>query len=162
MRHLAEGSVAIATTTTRATRFPRPNRRAATSPATTGSVRDAAQRITVDRVRAGLEVAEVEALLRNGILRTEEVRKVVPPRTLARRKSRQMRLSVEESDRIARLVRIAAHVARVFDDPELLSAWLRTGNPALGGERPIDLAITDIGARRVETVLNRIEWGDYS
>ena len=104
----------------------------------------------------------MEALLRNGILRTEEVRKVVPPRTLARRKSRQMRLSVEESDRIARLVRIAAHVARVFDDPELLSAWLRTGNPALGGERPIDLAITDIGARRVETVLNRIEWGDYS
>ena len=93
---------------------------------------------------------------------SEEVHKVVPPRTLGRRKSRRERLTVQESDGIARLVRVAAQAARVFEDPELRSAWLRSGNPALGGARPIDLAVTDIGARRVETVLNRIAWGDYS
>ena len=59
-------------------------------------------------------------------------------------------------------MRVAAHAARVFEDPELCGAWLRTGNPALGGERPIAMAATDAGARRVETVLNRIAWGDYS
>jgi putative toxin-antitoxin system antitoxin component (TIGR02293 family) len=113
-------------------------------------------------VRAGLRISDVAALVSDGILTPEEIQKVVPPRTLARRKSRGEPLTVEESDRIGRLVRVAAHAARVFDDPELRSAWLRTGNPALDGERPMDLAATDVGARRVETVLNRIAWGDYS
>jgi putative toxin-antitoxin system antitoxin component (TIGR02293 family) len=131
-------------------------------PAPAPAVQDAARRITFDRVRAGLDVADVAALISEGILTAEEIHKVIPPRTLARRKSAGDPLTVEESDRVARLVRIVARAARVFEDPELRSAWLRTGNPALGGERPIDLAITDVGARRVETVLDRIAWGDYS
>ena len=131
-------------------------------PAPPHTVHEAAQRITYDRVRSGLGVADVAALIGDGILTAEMVHKVVPPRTLARRKARREPLTVQESDGIARLVRVAAQAARVFDDPELRSAWLRTGNPALAGERPIDLALTDIGARRVETVLNRIAWGDYS
>jgi putative toxin-antitoxin system antitoxin component (TIGR02293 family) len=131
-------------------------------PAAAPAVHDAARRITYDRVRAGLDVAEVAALVSEGILTTDEIHKVLPPRTLARRKSVGEPLTVEESDRVARLVRVVARAARVFDDPELRSAWLRTGNPALGGERPIDLAVTDMGARRVETVLDRIAWGDYS
>ena len=131
-------------------------------PAPRSTVQTAAERITYDRVSAGLDVAEVAALIGEGVLTSEEVHKVVPPRTLARRKSRRERLSVQESDGIARLVRVAAQAARVFDDPELRSAWLRSNNPALGGARPIDLAVTDIGARRVETVLTRIAWGDYS
>lgn len=131
-------------------------------PAPRSIVQTAAERITYDRVNTGLDVADVTALVGEGILTSEEVHKMVPPRTLARRKSRQERLTVQESDGIARLVRVAAQAARVFEDPELRSAWLRTGNPALGGERPIDLALTDIGARRVEAVLNRIAWGDYS
>jgi putative toxin-antitoxin system antitoxin component (TIGR02293 family) len=125
-------------------------------------VQEAAQRITYDRVRTGLDVADVAALISEGIMTSAEVHKVVPARTLARRKARREPLTVQESDGIARLVRVAAQAARVFDDPELRSAWLRTGNPALGGERPVDVAITDVGARRVETVLNRIAWGDYS
>jgi putative toxin-antitoxin system antitoxin component (TIGR02293 family) len=131
-------------------------------PASTPAVQEAARRITFDRVRAGLNVADVVVLISEGILTTEEIHKVIPPRTLARRKSVGEPLTVEESDRVARLVRVVARAARVFEDPELRGAWLRTGNPALGGERPIDLAITDMGARRVETVLDRIAWGDYS
>jgi putative toxin-antitoxin system antitoxin component (TIGR02293 family) len=153
------------TVTTTITHETRPRRRARAGivhPAPSQTLRDAAQRITYDRVRAGLDVADVAALISKGVLTTEEIHKVVPPRTLARRKSRREPLTVEESDRIARLERVTAQAARVFDDPELRSAWLRTGNPALGGERPIDLAVTDMGARRVETVLNRIAWGDYS
>jgi putative toxin-antitoxin system antitoxin component (TIGR02293 family) len=156
-RQLAVGRSTIATILR-----PRPGRGGGFGPAPARDVQKAAQRMSLDRVRAGLDVAEVEGLIGEGILTTADVHKVVPPRTLARRRSRRAPLSVEESDRIARLVRVAAHAARVFDDPELRSAWLRTGNPALGGERPIDLAVTDIGARHVETVLNRIAWGDYS
>jgi putative toxin-antitoxin system antitoxin component (TIGR02293 family) len=131
-------------------------------PASGATVQKAAERITYDRVRSGLNTADVTALISQGVLAKEEVQRVIPPRTLARRKARGEPLTVDESDRIARLVRVVAQAARVFEDPELRSAWLRTGNPALGGERPIDLAVTDMGARRVETVLNRIAWGDYS
>ena len=138
-------------------------RRGDGKPAASAATAQAAERgMTYDRIRAGLAAEEVEDLVGQGILTGEEVHRVIPPRTLARRKARNEPLTVEESDRIARLVRVAAHAARVFDDPELCSAWLRTGNPALGGERPIAMAATDAGARRVETVLNRIAWGDYS
>jgi uncharacterized protein (DUF2384 family) len=35
-------------------------------------------------------------------------------------------------------------------------------NPALGTRLPIDLLVTDEGTRAVETVLRRIDYGDYS
>src|SRR5918996_4097861 len=154
------GRTIIAIITTTDNQSDRAGRRLGPAPRST--VQTAAERITYDRVNAGFDVADVSALVGEGILTSEEVHKVVPPRTLGRRKSRRERLTVQESDGIARLVRVAAQAARVFEDPELRSAWLRSGNPALGGARPIDLAVTDIGARRVETVLNRIAWGDYS
>jgi putative toxin-antitoxin system antitoxin component (TIGR02293 family) len=159
----------VATTIAPAMRAKRPSDRAgrrarngAGRPAATAVVRDAERLTAYDRVKSGRTVAEVEGLVAEGVLATGDVHGVIPPRTLARRKAQGRPLTVEESDRIARLVRVAAHAARVFDDPELRRAWLRTGNPALGGERPIAMAATDAGARRVETVLNRIAWGDYS
>ena len=137
-------------------------RRRQARPGTRRAGRAAAKDITYDRVRAGLDVADVTTLIAEGVLTSEEVHKVVPPRALARQKSREERLTVQESDGIARPVRVAAHAARVFDDPDLRSAWLRSGNPAPGRERPIDLATIDIGARRVERVFHRVAWGDYS
>ena len=62
----------------------------------------------------------------------------------------------------ARLAAVTDDAGRVFDEPALRDAWLRSPNPALGGEVPIEMARTDAGARKVETILNRIAWGDYS
>jgi putative toxin-antitoxin system antitoxin component (TIGR02293 family) len=50
----------------------------------------------------------------------------------------------------------------VFEHAELARTWLREPNPALGNRVPAELLATETDARAVETVLRRIEHGDYS
>lgn len=79
-------------------------------------------------------------------------------RTLSRRRG-QGRLPSDESDRLYRLARVVAHAIDVFEDPERASDWLKRPLVALGGSSPIDLLATDAGAREVDDVLGRIEFG---
>jgi putative toxin-antitoxin system antitoxin component (TIGR02293 family) len=69
------------------------------------------------------------------------------------------RLSTEPDSLRAR---VAARVAEVLGSEEKASRWLMTPNRALGGEPPIALLETDLGARQVEDVLGRIEHGIHS
>lgn len=85
----------------------------------------------------------------------------LPLRTLARRKKNQ-RLKPDESDRLARLARVAAQAIDVLGDEERATSWLRSPNRALGGSTPLHLLDTDLGARQVEEVLGRIEHGVFS
>jgi putative toxin-antitoxin system antitoxin component (TIGR02293 family) len=114
-------------------------------------------------IRAGLPYASLESVMTKFDLRREEVSSALhlPPRTLARRKQEQ-RLSPDESDRLFRLVRLASQAVQVLGSEERASLWLRRGNRALGGQPPIELLDTDVGARQVEEVLGRIEHGVYS
>ena len=82
-------------------------------------------------------------------------------RTIARRK-KEKKLSPDESDRLVRLARILELAEEVFEDRENAREWLRDPNPALNMETPLGLLDTDIGARRVEEILMRIEYGVYS
>ncbi|MGM0576477.1 MAG: type II RES/Xre toxin-antitoxin system antitoxin [Myxococcota bacterium] len=79
-------------------------------------------------------------------------------RTLTRRRGRG-RLPADESDRLYRLARIVAHAVDVFEDTQRASAWLKRPNVTLGGSPPMDLLATDAGAREVDDVLGRIEFG---
>ena len=63
---------------------------------------------------------------------------------------------------MARLLRIKTYAAEVFEDPEVAETWLSEANPALGDHIPAELLVTDEGTRAVETVLRRIDYGDYS
>ncbi len=85
----------------------------------------------------------------------------VPPRTLARRK-KQQKLDPRESEKFLRLVRVAARAMEVLGSLDKAKRWLSTPNRALGGETPLSLLDTDIGALAVEDVLGRIEHGIYS
>jgi len=58
------------------------------------------------------------------------------------------------------LARIAHYAGEVFGDPVFADAWLRRPNPALHDRAPMDVARTEIGARRVEAILSRFEHGD--
>jgi putative toxin-antitoxin system antitoxin component (TIGR02293 family) len=78
---------------------------------------------------------------------------IVPKTTLQRR----TRLTLEESERLERLARLAALAEEVWESPSLAKEFLVTAQPQLDGERPIDLARTDLGARQVEQLLMRIE-----
>ena len=113
-----------------------------------------------DRIRTGLpyrSLESVRARLRLSLNETADILHV-PLRTLARRKT-DRRLAADESDRLYRLARIAAHAVIAFGDEDKAATWLHRANRALNGERPIRLLDTDLGARQVEDVLGRIEHG---
>lgn len=80
---------------------------------------------------------------------------IVPKATLHRRE----RLTAEESQRLERLARLAALAEEVWEDRALAHEFLTSPQPQLDGERPVDLARTDLGAREVEELLLALEYG---
>ena len=83
------------------------------------------------------------------------------PRSLQRRRH-QGRLARYESDRLYRLARIVALAKQYVGDAETAARWLRRPNRALGGNIPLGLIDTELGARAVENVLGRIAFGGVS
>jgi putative toxin-antitoxin system antitoxin component (TIGR02293 family) len=96
---------------------------------------------------------------RNGFSEQEVADYVIPPRTRRHRKLRRERLTVDESDRLVRLTRIQAMAEDVFGNAEKANGWLREGLGILDGRAPLDVARTDSGARVVEQILAKIDWG---
>lgn len=116
-----------------------------------------------DLIHDGFPVASVDAVLASGLLHPDELYElVVPRRTLAHRKEKQGTLSPDQSDRLARVVRMLTRAEEALGDRAKATRWMRKGNRALGGRRPIDLLESDAGSRMVERVLGRIEHGVYS
>lgn len=114
-------------------------------------------------VRQGLPFAALEEVMSRFDLGRQQISEVLhlPERTLARRK-REERLRPDESDRLVRLARVAAQAEETLGAAERAATWLRRPNRALGGEPPLGLLDTDLGAREVEAVLGRLEHGVYS
>lgn len=76
--------------------------------------------------------------------------------------SAEERLSPVESDRIYRFARIIALAEDVFEDKDEALEWLRGSQYGLGGRVPFDMLQTDAGAREVEELLVRIDYGVIS
>lgn len=114
-----------------------------------------------DRVEEGFSYQALERLRRAlGVSAVQFAELVwMAPRTLARRKETG-RLNPDESDRVLRLARIVGLALSLFEG-ELDGArtWLLSAQSALGGERPVDLASTAVGAREVEALMGRLEHG---
>ena len=81
--------------------------------------------------------------------------------TLQRRKAAG-RLSPDESDKVMRFSRLLEHATKVFGDANKARAWLKFPQRGLGGAVPLDYAETEIGAREVDNLLGRIDYGVYS
>lgn len=115
-----------------------------------------------EQSRMGLPYAALEAVMaRYGVTRDEASAALnLPLRTIARRK--HGRLRADESDRLVRLARIAAQATQVLGSHDKAARWLHQPNRALGNQAPLSLLDNDIGARQVEEVLGRIEYGVYS
>jgi len=114
-------------------------------------------------VRDGLPVGALDALVdRGGLTTAEAERLVIPRRTLAHRRRRRQALSLEESDKLARVARAVAFAEETLGDATRAHEWLRRPTRALGGERPLDLLATEGGARLVEQALGRLAHGVFS
>ncbi len=121
----------------------------------------AASSLTYASVKSGVPAKTVKGYVDQGRLRRSDVLMVIPTRTFERRLSEGQTLKIDEADAIARLVRVRDHARRAFEDDDVAEEWLSLPNPELGGEIPIKMARTDIGARDVEAVLTRFEHGVY-
>lgn len=87
----------------------------------------------------------------------------VSAKTLQRQaKAAAERLNPTQGDRLYRLARIVAFAEEVLEDPERAHRWLQEPQRGLGNRRPLDLLQNEAGAREVEDLLGRIEYGVLS
>jgi putative toxin-antitoxin system antitoxin component (TIGR02293 family) len=117
--------------------------------------------------------AELDALVSRGLpkqalktivdtigLNTEQRKqllyRIVPEATYKRRRDR---LSAEESERTERLARIYATAQYVWNSEDEAREFLHTPHPMLQNRAPLEVSMTEIGARRVEELLWRLYYG---
>lgn len=81
--------------------------------------------------------------------------------TLGRRK-KEGYFTLEESDRIARLIRILEFATTVFEDEATAIHWFKSPQKALGNKIPLEISKMDSGCRAVEDLLGRIQHGIFS
>jgi putative toxin-antitoxin system antitoxin component (TIGR02293 family) len=82
--------------------------------------------------------------------------KVVPQATWKRRIKR---LSVAESERTERLARVLATAEYTWDDRDQAREWMSKPHRELHGQTPLGAASTELGARRVEALLDKLFFG---
>ena len=81
-----------------------------------------------------------------------EFRNRVIPRATYQRKET---LESPFSDRVERLARVFAMARATWGDDEKARRFLLSPHPELEGNTPIEVALTEVGARRVEAVMER-------
>ncbi len=83
------------------------------------------------------------------------------PATIKRRKGG--RFTTEESDRLYRLAEIFNAAIELFEnDEEKARKWLNHPVKGLGGERPVDMAITSAETDAAIDLIGRLEHGVFS
>lgn len=111
-------------------------------------------------VRAGLPPEALRTSVAHASRSAEERRallaRIVPPATFKRRRER---LSPDESEKAERLARVFATAQHVWDAEADAREFLHTPHPLLDGEAPLDVAMTELGARRVEKLLWDLYYG---
>ncbi|CAN5515713.1 DUF2384 domain-containing protein [soil metagenome] len=114
-------------------------------------------------VREGLDFAELESLRDQLDLPLDRLagQLGLARATLHRRKA-SGRLTSDESDKVLRFARLLGQAVQLFGGIEDARRWLKAPQRGLGGAVPLDYAQTETGAREVENLLGRIDYGVYS
>ncbi len=82
--------------------------------------------------------------------------------TLMRLKKQRDALTQDQGDRVIRFERLFQKAYAVFDNADAVRQWFKTPAYGLNGEPPLQFAETEVGAREVETLLDRLEYGVYA
>ena len=114
-------------------------------------------------VRSGLAMRELDDLRASLDLPMDRLtpKLGISKATFHRRKATGW-LRKEESDRVVRFARLMGKAVDVFGNELNARRWLTAPQYGLGGAAPLDFAETEVGAREVEDLLGRIEYGVYS
>ena len=112
-------------------------------------------------VEGRLAPSVIKRLHALGLERSEIDAVVIPSRTLQHRRSRREKLTVEESDRVLRVIRVLSLTESIYGSRERALGWLRKPHPRLDGRSPLSLLKTDAGSRIVEELLVQIDEGMF-
>ncbi len=112
-------------------------------------------------VERRLTPAVIKRLISLGLERGEIDAVIIPQRTLQHRRSRREKLTVDESDRVLRAIRVLSLAEAIYGSRERALAWLRKPNPRLDDRVPLSLLQTDTGSRMVEELLVQIDEGMF-
>jgi len=115
----------------------------------------------LELIERQLPTSSINRVLALGLTRSEVDSLVIPLRTLQHRRSRREKLTVEESDRVLRLMRLLSHAESVYGSRERALAWLRRPHPRLRDRTPLETLKTDTGSRIVEELLVQIDEGMF-
>lgn len=115
-------------------------------------------------LQAGLPVQELDDLQTRLALPAEKLAPLlgISKATFHRRKGETGKLPPAVSDRVVRYARLLGQAFKVLEDLDAARRWLTAPQFGLGGAVPLDYAKTELGAREVEDLLGRIEYGVYS
>jgi putative toxin-antitoxin system antitoxin component (TIGR02293 family) len=129
----------------------------------TGSAKAKHPHELIRRIQKGLPFSELKALQDKIDVPLEQLAgKLSLSRSTLQRRKATGRLSPDESDKVMRFTRLLGHAADVFGNIDKARAWLKHPQRGLGGAVPLDYARTEVGAREVENLLGRIDYGVYS
>ena len=73
-------------------------------------------------------------------------------RTISAREKAKKPFTMEESERLMRVVRVQRLARQVFTTDEAVAEWLRTPDRSLGMKAPLNMLTTDIGTAKVENL----------
>lgn len=119
--------------------------------------------ILIKQIRNGVTVTALDTLAESLSLPIQAVSNYVDisARTLSRRKQTGL-LNAEETERVFRVGSLIVRAEEVLSNHEEAMHWLKTPKKALGGQIPLELADTEVGADEVKDLLGRIEHGVFA
>jgi putative toxin-antitoxin system antitoxin component (TIGR02293 family) len=107
-------------------------------------------RLNLQAVESGVPVATMSDFVSaSGVPLKDLYNIVIPARTLKHRRARRESLSPDESDKLARLVRVFDHAVRVFAGIERARAWLNKPKRRFEGRTPIEMLRTEARPNRI-------------
>ena len=118
----------------------------------------------VEILQVGLPFRELQELQTRLAVVSERLAPMlgISKATFHRRKGDSGKLSPVVSDRVVRYAKLLGLALKVFGNLGDAKRWLNAPQFGLGGAVPLEYAKTEIGAREVENLLGRIEYGIYS
>ncbi|EOG6100837.1 TPA: DUF2384 domain-containing protein [Pseudomonas aeruginosa] len=118
----------------------------------------------IAEVRAGFAFITLERLAAiSGFSESDLAEMVGLSRYALGQGRRRGRWSVQQSDRLLRVVRVLAAASELFGGDQVAAKrWLTLSQLGLGGERPIAMLATEIEANAVLHLIGRIEHGVVS
>jgi putative toxin-antitoxin system antitoxin component (TIGR02293 family) len=120
-------------------------------------------RLDLKTVESGVSIATMTSFVASSGLQFRDLYDIViPPRTLKHRKSRKEPLTADESDKLARLIRIYDHAVKVLGDRDKALHWLNKPLRRFTGRTPLQMLRTEFGARMVEEMLGQTDYGMFA